>query len=169
MKPVSCKIINVNMIRILFLFILGHVSMAQSSEDQDSLFIFFKGIQNTVLIKNKDQVNNNPKMPYPMDFRREYFINVFKYCIDCNNRPSSYNKIGYHFLGYPDAAEPFYHLEDTKRFLKRDFLDQNWFFENNYETVKSHLSGKVIMLVDPDYLFSGKYYVMRVYFNTSIP
>ena len=64
--------------------------------------------------------------------------------------------------------ENFFFMESRQEFLKREYLDQDWFEETPLKDIISYLDEKIIILVDPTYLKNGEYYLLRVMLNDGI-
>lgn len=159
-------------LKITLLFVItafSFKSLAQSdinSSIADTVYILFDhtNTNNTVLEVGKG-VYYKPALPYPLDIGRDYFIEIYVHCLECKGKGRFVN-INYHFDSSP-SNKNFYYLEDKKKFLRRKYLDQRW-FEDHRKTAWEFFENKVIMLVNPAYLYDDKYYVIRVNLVTHV-
>ncbi|MCB0496021.1 MAG: hypothetical protein KDC79_07780 [Cyclobacteriaceae bacterium] len=104
----------------------------------------------------------NPDKSYPLDIGRLYTISVYSQSLGLK-----YNKTPYDFVTAPELKDSFY-LEKPRKFLTRPYKDYNWFKENDFESIRKQFDGKVIMIVDPDFLSAGKFFVVRVFQNIGV-
>jgi len=145
---------------ILFFFLTPPV-ISQMKMESDTVFILFQNKRNSKHAVGY-AVYHRPDLPYPKDVSRNFFVKVF-----IHKRALIYTKHVFMFRANPNL-ENFFFMESRQEFLKREYLDQDWFEETPLKDIISYLDEKIIILVDPTYLKNGEYYLLRVMLNDGI-
>ncbi|MGB5977633.1 MAG: hypothetical protein WBG62_09495, partial [Cyclobacteriaceae bacterium] len=136
-------------------------------DDQDTVFIYLDPAVAKVHEIGRSRYYK-PDLSYPKDIRRIYFIHTYSHeeAIGDSVRVSSGEVL---LSTTPIIDGPDFFYESPEEFYKRDYLDQSWFEQASSNEIVERLEDKIIFVVDPKYLYEGKFYVVRVHFSSSIP
>ncbi|MEM6644360.1 MAG: hypothetical protein AAF616_15380 [Bacteroidota bacterium] len=113
---------------------------------QDTVYILLSN-KHTVEINGKNSINPTGKYPEDMS-RRYYFDNSF---------------LAFNTYYTRTDLKQFYLVEDKRRFLKRDYITDDWFKDRDEKDMFKSINGKVLMIVDPTFSNGEKYYLVRVF------
>jgi hypothetical protein len=109
-----------------------------------------------------------PEISYPKDISRIYFIHTYSHKVVTGD--STRVNAGEFLLSMsPTEGGPDFFYESPEAFFKRDYLDQSWFEKSSGYEIIEKLEDKVIYVVDPNYVYEGKFYVVKVHFSSSVP
>ncbi|RED97546.1 hypothetical protein [Marinoscillum furvescens] len=145
------------MIKISILTSLVMLSCQLSAQDDNLDRALYS--QDTVFILLMDEVEASlngtrsirPNNKYPEDMSRYYHL---------DDDPVSFNNI---YFTRVDLEIPYWFTEPKERFLEREYIKSSELANKPVSYVSSILENKVLMMVDPSFADSSKYYVVRVF------
>lgn len=155
---------RVSVINFLFVVLLatstGCYSQVKSEPGNltDTVFLLFERTGNKIL-EVGEKVYHKPELKYPRDISREYVIRMSKLCVDCEQSARIENVSV--MLSFDAAADSSFHMS-RKEFLKKNYLDQDWFNSKSMAEIEEVLKDKTLYLADQGFLYDDNYILLKV-------